>query len=291
MTPSIIPVHPDPVQIDRERLLEAKRLAEKELETLAESGLQLKRYVFFVPGWTGEDCACWLEPNTKRNVAIKTRMDRIFRNAGKLASYVDFVHESPQCYSFRDFGDVVRKKIGDRTPCDCVGHSMGGLDIAASVALSQPPLLNVRKFITFGSPLRGTELGGIRAKIGKLLPHIRAQAENMDPDHPHIKLLQSSPTLKLLLSRTEKIYCLYGGQDMAVGRSARIEFRDVDPGWRGAPPATFKEKVRGVLLEGATHTGSLGITQDPRAILWLVRILANLPLPEDKFNFGYLLKR
>jgi pimeloyl-ACP methyl ester carboxylesterase len=264
--------------------------AAKELEGIAQQGLKLKRPVFFVPGWTGEDSSTWLKPNTSRNIAPKIWIDRIFRNAADYVTYVDFVEESPRCHSFFDFGSVVTKKIGKRRPCDCVGHSMGGLDIAAAIALCEPPLLDVRRFVTFGSPLRGTELGGLRAKL-RGMAHILEQAKSMDPDQRFIKELRSPESLKRLLARTENLYSLYGSQDMAVRKSGRFDYRDIDPSWKGADPDAFKAKVRVIDIQGAEHTGLLGITQDPRAILWLVRILGDLPFPETPLNHGYLLRR
>lgn len=264
--------------------------AARELETLASQGLLLKRPVFFVPGWTGESAAAWLTPYTPRNTATKTWIDRTFRNAADYAVYVTFVEESPHCHSFCDFGRIVVEKIGGRRPCDCVGHSMGGLDIAAAIALCDPPLLNVKSFVTFGSPLRGTEWGEIRSKLGRLLPHLLNQAKSMDPDQPFIKQLRSPESLKRLLGRVEKLYCLYGTRDMAIRKGGRINYKDIDPTWQGTNPKTFKAKVRVIDIQGADHTGGLGITQDPRAILWLVRILGDLPLPEKRLNYGYLLR-
>lgn len=251
----------------------------------------MKRPVFFVPGWTGESAMAWLAPyKTPRNTATKTWMDRIFRNATDYAVYVTLTQESPNCHSFCDFGQVVIEKIGDRQPCDCVGHSMGGLDIAAAIALCDPPLLNVNKFITFGSPLRGTEWGEIRAKLGGLLLYLLDQAKSMDPDQPFIKQLRSPEALQRLLNRVLNIYSLYGTRDMAVRRSPKLSYKDIDPNWQGADPDDFKKKVRVIDIQGAEHTGPLGITQDPRAVLWLVRILGDLPLPEENLNHGYLFR-
>ena len=287
-TPFLSPT-PLPEDIGEERRL-AMAQAARELETLAGQGLLLKRPVFFVPGWTGESSTAWLTPYTPRNTATKMWIDRIFRNATDYAVYVTLAEESPRCHSFCDFGQIVVEKIGERQPCDCVGHSMGGLDIAAAVALCHPPLLNVQHFIAFGSPLRGTEWGEIRAKLGGLLPHLLDQAKSMDPDQPFIKRLQSPESLQRLLSRVTHVYSLYGTRDMAVRRSPKLSYRNIDPNWQGADPEDFKKKVRVIDIQGAEHTGRLGITQDPRAVLWLVRILGDLPLPEVQLNHGYLFR-
>ena len=284
---------PLPEDIGEERRL-AIAQAVKELEALAGQGLLLKRPVFFVPGWTSESAVAWLQPYTPRNTPTKTWIDRIFRNAADCAVYVTLTEESPRCHSFYDFGQVVIEKIGARRPCDCVGHSMGGLDIAAAIALCEPPLLNVRNFIAFGSPLRGTEWGELRVTLRKLLPkllpYLLDQAKSMDPDQPFIQRLRSPESLRRLLSRAQQIYSLYGTRDMAVRRSPKISYKDLDPNWQGADPEAFKQQVRVIDIPGAEHTGSLGITQDPRAILWLVKILGELPLPQAQLNHGYLFR-
>ncbi len=285
---------PLPEDISEERRL-AMAQAIGELEALASQGLLLKRPVFFVPGWTGESSAAWLTPYTPRHIATKTWVDRIFRNAVDYTVYVTFTEESPRCHSFCDFGRIVVEKIGDRRPCDCVGHSMGGLDIAAAVALCDPPLLNVQNFVTFGSPLRGTEWGEIRVKLRRLfphlLPHLLDQAKSMDPDQPFIKRLRSPESLRRLLSRVQNVYSLYGTRDVAVRRSPKLSYKDLDPTWQGADPEVFKKKVRVIDIPGAEHTGRLGITQDPRASLWLVRVLGDLPLPTEQLNHGYIFRR
>jgi hypothetical protein len=145
--------------------------------------------------------------------------------------------------------------------------------------------------VTFGSPLRGTEWGEIKYKLGGLLPYLLDQAKSMDPDQPFIKQLRSPEALKRLLDRIERLSCLYGTQDMAIRKSGRISYKDIDPNWHGADPDAFKAKVRVIDIQGAQHTGPLGITQDPRAILWLVRILGDLPFPETPLNHGYLFRR
>ncbi len=82
--------------------------------------------------------------------------------------------------------------------------------------------------------------------------------------------------------------CLSGTRDMAIRRAGKIDYRDIDPSWKGAPPETFKQKVRVIDILGADHVGRFGVTQGPRAVLWLARILADLKLPEKKLNYGYL---
>jgi len=286
----IVPEPVDPVQEESAKRKRQKEQALAQLDSLAGQGLALKRPVFFVPGWTDESAAAWLSPYTPRNTTTKTWIDRIFRNAAEYAVYVTFLDESPRCHSFCDFGPFVIGKIGERQPCDCVGHSMGGLDIAAAVALCDPPLQNVQNFVTFGSPLRGTEWGEVKYKLGGLSSYLLDQVKSMDPDQPFIKRLQSPESLQHLLSRVKNEYSLYGTRDMAVRRSPKLSYKDIDPNWQGADPEEFKKKVRVIDIQGAEHTGSLGITQDPRAILWLVRILGDLPLPEEKLNHGYVFR-
>ena len=289
----IIPVHDDPVQADLQAIAREKQAALTELNRLAGLGLSLRRPVFFVPGWTGERCKAWTTPYTAKNQTAKSWVERIFQNAKSFCTYLNFQDDSPKCESFCDFGNVVRREIGDQTPCDCIGHSMGGLDIAAAIGMCHPPLLNVRNFITFGSPLRGTQFGDIAAllsKLGvkKLEPYQETQARNMDPDHPMIRQLQSPAVLRRILENTDRIYCFYGSRDLAIQKAGKLELQDIEPAWKSAPPAAVAQKVRNILYQGVEHSGSAGITQDPRTVLNLVRVLANVPLPDPSYNHGFV---
>lgn len=288
-----IPVPQDPFRSDVEAMAQEKDDAVKELKRLSQLGLSLRYPVFFVPGWTDERCATWTTPNTPHQQTAKLWVERIFENAKEHCVYMNFEDETAICESFCDFGNVVRIKIGDRTPCDCVGHSMGGLDIAAGIGMCHPPLRNVRNFVTFGSPLRGTEWGDLATFFGKmhlrkLKPYQEIQARNMDPDHPLVKQLQTPAVLGRVLDNTQHISCFYGSRDLFIQRAGRIDPADIDPAWKKAPSEVFEEQVRNIVYAGAEHTGPAGITQDPRAVLNLVRILAGVPLPKPTYNHGFV---
>lgn len=43
--------------------------------------------------------------------------------------------------------------------------------------------------------------------------------------------------------------------------------------------------------EGATHSQQYGITQDPRLILNVVRILLDIELEKPRNNYGYIFRK
>ena len=100
------------------------------LEELAKNKLELKRPVFFIPGWTDEACVCWMTPYLKRGTCIKGWAPQIIKNFD-LIDYVSFSDkESQSCKSFLGFGDILKEKIwnkiGKKAEFDLVGHNMGG---------------------------------------------------------------------------------------------------------------------------------------------------------------------
>ena len=257
------------------------------LEELAKNKLELKRPVFFIPGWTDEACVCWMTPYLKRGTCIKEWAPKILRNP-ELVNYISFsAKESEGCKSFFDFGDILKEKIWDKisrkTDFDLVGHSMGGLDAVAAITDEEETLLNVNKLITVATPHQGSELGEIGPVFRKYPEHIASQCVNLDPDQPAIKLINKPDVREKLLNRVKKLYCLMGTRDQAVMRSARFNKIGIDP-------ERYQEKVEIVEIPGATHFEKLGITQDPRTILAVLKILCDIELEKPKYNYGYVYK-
>ena len=86
------------------------------------------------------------------------------------------------------------------------------------------------------------------------------------------------------MGRVDKLYCLMGTRDQAVMKSARYHKDGLDPGF-------YAKKVEIVEVEGATHSQKYSITQDPRLILNVVRILLGIELEKPRYNYGYIFRR
>lgn len=261
----------------REKVKKEKRKATEELERFVQAELAFERPVFFVPGWTDEANLCWTSPYVSGYTPVKKWISRITSNP-ELADYVIFSsEESKDCYSFFDFAfylkEKIWQKIGKKASLDIVAHSMGGLDAVVSI-IDDDPLLNVNSLITVATPHRGSEWGEFQScalvKIfRKSHSHHVVQGVNLDPDQPFIPRINEPKAKGNLLRRVNKLYCLSGTRDIAVMKSA--EYNDV-----GLARDLYKQKVavREPYLM-ARHSGRDGITQDPRAILEIIKILTN----------------
>lgn len=272
----------------QEKRKQQKQNALKKLLELKQNKMELKRPVFFVPGWTDEGNACWQEPYQERYTPIKDWLTEIKINHN-LAEYITFTDdESKNCNSFINFASIIKDKIWAKVDknkiYDIVGHSMGGLDIVTAIADKENPLLNVNNCITVATPHRGSEWGEIAPKIKKYKPHHAIQCINLDPDQPPIKLINKLVARQALLNRINKLYCLMGTRDMTVMQSARFNKEGLDP-------ELYKKKVEIIEIGGATHSQKYGITQDPRTILAIVSILLDLELVRPKYNYGYTYKK
>jgi len=276
------------VQEMQEERKRQKQNALDKLNELAKSKICLKRPVFFVPGWTDEECVCWKSAYLKNYVSIKEWISAIAENS-EIANYVTFSEkETKASNSFLDLGDVLKTKvwdkIGDKKEFDLVGHSMGGLDSVAAITDNVEPLNNVYNLITVATPHLGSELGEIGPMFKKYERHHALQCLNLDPDQPAIKLINKLDVRKRLLGNINKLYCLMGTQDMAVMRSARFNKEGIDA-------EVYKKKVEIVEFGGATHSQKYGITQDPRAILAIVNLLIGIEPEKPKYNYGYVFRK
>lgn len=75
-----------------------------------------------------------------------------------------------------------------------------------------------------------------------------------------------------------------GTRDQAVMRGARFNKVGIDQ-------KLYEKRVEILEIDGATHSQKYGITQDPRTILAVLRILLDIELEKPKYNYGYLYKK
>ena len=76
-----------------------RKNAADRLEELAKKKLELKRPVFFIPGWTDEACVCWMTPYLSRGTCMKEWVLKIIKNPN-LVNFVSFSNkESESCKS------------------------------------------------------------------------------------------------------------------------------------------------------------------------------------------------
>jgi hypothetical protein len=266
----------------RRREVEAAR---QYLAGLEQNKVTLPRPVFFVPGWTDERGEAWLVPYRSGYVTMKEWIQRTVKNP-EIALFVTFSDaESRQCRSFLDFARLVIQRVKDRiglkTPCDVVGHSMGGLDLRAAISLHELPLQSVQHFITVGTPHRGTQWGDI-SRFRKLPAHQREQGINLDPDHEPIQQLNQLETRKRLLSRIGVLYSIMGLQDFVVQRTPKFDSTGL--------PETLAGKVHIFQVSNATHTDSGGLTQDLRVVAGILDAVRGIDINEPG-NRGFVYRK
>ena len=279
----------DVVEEMREERKRQKQNALNKLEELTKDRIALKRPAFFVPGWTDELCACWGRSDSN-NICIKDWLTKICSNPEE-ARYIDFEKETSQCVSFLDFGEVLKNKIwayiGKDKEFDIVGHSMGGLDIRAAITQNKP-LLNTQNCLTVATPHQGDNLGGMDVWLRKI-PLIKSlwdkirketsyqveQSKGLDPDYAPIKTINKVDNITAFLEKIWQLYEFKGTMDFTVKGSAYINETDISS-------ELCKNKIKKVAIDGADHTGKIGITQDPRTILAIIKILLGVKLEELK---------
>jgi hypothetical protein len=150
---------------------------------------------------------------------------------------------------------------------------MGALDVIAALAIGDQRLRNpVVNCAAVGSPLRGVAYGRLVHQAKRLLPfltwqpHHYTQLRNMDHRAPAIQMLNAVSTRRRLMQRLHAFWELIGTQDAVVGRNARMRTD-------GLSVSALKRIVHHT-IPGASHTGAAGITQDPRTVLTLIRLMA-----------------
>lgn len=278
----------DTVKQMREERKQQRQNALKELNAFSHEKVELKRPVFFVPGWTDEMGMCWKTAYRKGYIPIKDWIKKTAKNHN-LAEYITFTEkESRRCMNFFDFADILKKriwkKIKKKQKFDIIGYSMGGLEAVRAVIDDDMPLQNVCNLVTIATPHQGTQFGGIAYVAKKYALHIASQCINLDPDYPLIKIINRLEARQTLLKRVNKLYCLVGSHDILVGRSGRYKKKGLDTG-------LYKQKVGIIRIGGAAHSHKDGITQDPRTILAVIKILLGIELKQPKRNYGYIYKR
>jgi len=295
----IIPEPADPVQEESAKRRRQKEQALAKLNSLVGKSLSLKRHVMFVPGWAGEEGQAWRgydQPVLKGHAPIKEWIDKIVKDSGKV-TYVKYLDFSPQessaSKSFLDFAELlkakVRKEVASDEPIDLIGHSMGGLDIAAAITQGDDALTNVQNCVTVASPLKGIAYDKFVKKVDELLPWLHwepyhyVQIRSMDHHADAITRINTLENRVKLLQRVKAFYQLEGTQDITVMRNARLRTDGL--------PDALKQKITQLMIEGASHSGATGITHDPRTVLYLISIIADIPIEKPKFNYGYIYVR
>ena len=82
-------------------IAEEKNEAFNWLRELEKTKVILARDVFFVPGWTSENCAAWLSPYTKENISIQEWAKRLIQNWQEKVHFVCFTEEESKiCRNF-----------------------------------------------------------------------------------------------------------------------------------------------------------------------------------------------
>lgn len=273
-------------------IAEEKNDAFNKLKALEANKVILTRNVFFIPGWTSESCAAWQEPYTKENIAMREWAERLISNWQEKIHFITFTEaESKVCKSFIDFSSVLAEKVSpylvEGTQLDLIGHSMGGLDISAGIINGAIPSKYVKNVITLGSPFHGAEWGGVMKTVSAaswFFPAIWAivraglkkkysyyhflQLENMNPQGGTIRAFDKTENRVKLLESVDKLYTFVGTDDDTVKQSAFFNNYAVPADLLGA-------KLNAICFGGATHSGQLGLPQDPRVVLNIMRIISS----------------
>ncbi len=284
------------VQVRRAKIKAEKRRARDQHTKLKRERPALLRPVFFVPGWTGEEGKAWHTPYPELetgHLPIKEAIGIICSNPGR-ARYITFTpKQSKSCKSFLDFAKILKRKVRDeiniKNPFDLVGHSMGGLDIVAAITQGQQCFEQVENCLTVASPLKGTEFGELKPRLAKIIPaledtpHHTIQCQNLDPDRQPIQHINTLESRQRLLDRVGQFYQFVGTRDMAVMKRGRLRSD-------GLGLHFYNAHVDTVEIDGASHSGAAGITQDPRTILHILNILLGRYQP-PKRNYGIISRR
>jgi hypothetical protein len=272
-----------------------------ELTSYRQNKLKLQYPTFFIPGWTGENCSAWKEfyPNIAKRYKeyykpIKYWVDEIIGNKEE-ADFVTFTEEeSMSSKSFIELGKYLKQKLFDKvkdSPINLVGHSMGGLDIRAAVIDDEATVLNVKNVITVGTPNNGTPEAGLfkfglvkdfLTKLGLFKQHHIQQGYNLCSGSIPIRFINTIENKIKLLNKIDKFYVLMGLRDFTVRESPKLNRE-------GIPDDIFDGKVKTIQTFSAEHSNKDGITQDPRILLPMLKILCGIELKDD-YNYGYIFR-
>ncbi|MBL7131737.1 MAG: hypothetical protein ISS45_10140 [Candidatus Omnitrophica bacterium] len=291
-----------PVEELKKEKLENLERCFSELESYKQNKLILQYPVFFIPGWTGEDCAAWQElypkipkQYKKYYLPAKYWIEKIIGNK-ESAHFITFTEEeSESSPSFFELGRHLKRKllnITNNRPFNLVGHSMGGLDIRSAIIDEGQPVLNVKNVITVGTPNNGTFMAGLLRfksvlkllrRFKKFKSHHITQGYNLYSGSEPIKKINALENRLKLLNGIEKFYIFMGLRDGTVGGSPKLDKA-------GLQRELYEDRVKVIQTSSAEHSGKDGITQDPRLFLPTIKVLCGIEL-KDNYNRGYIYRK
>ena len=261
----------------------------------------LKRKVFFIHGWGDQGNVCWTHPYTDQDT-IKDWIDSLVINKDEMVFYIKLLTDESNLKiekdgttdidnddtfyfeNFFQFANLLQYKIKcdrvDGEQIDLICHSMGGLDSVAAIAVDKetdttetiyyPGLQGVNRLITVSTPHQGAPGAKLaNTEVAKLLLHeseyIATQGSNMDIKSAYMKIVNNVDVRNRLLERVSWLHMFGGGDDIVV------------------PKYSYKIKTEGLsksnytiysALELARHSQVMGITQDVRMALEIIKLLA-----------------
>lgn len=273
---------------------------------------KLKRDVFFVHGWSDEANVGWTYPyvetsdedrNPNWKYSIKDWIDEKVINKER-AHYIKLVKDEQKIKierdkrgkisvdidgdetyyyeSFFEFAELLKEKVESvRTTdeIDLVGHSMGGLDAVAAIAvdkkqdstkaIKRPCLKDVNLLITVATPHQGSPCAKLSdTKLDKILlrksDYIRKQGRNMDIKSSFMQLINRTDIRNQLLQRISFMHMFGGGSDPVVPRACyKINTIGLKVKNYKIYPAIYR----------ATHSQVMGITQRPETSYEIFKLL------------------
>lgn len=252
------------------------------------SPVTLPRRVYFVPGWRDEQGACW-----KR---MEKWLPKLVANYATHVTFVQFEAVdgsfAPPWEDFLDFGDDLAELVradaaahaGD---VDFVSHSMGGLDVAAAIALlgpshpelPAPPIRSAGAVITYDTPFAGfgaakSELFKKFVSSGRADPWVKLQLGAMEKDSKRIA--------ELALARGAFLEHLDAfwprGADNYDG-ILEVPHESASFGEPADFPSAVRDRYRGYRIwPDTSHSGTNGVTNDVRVVREVLEILTGVPL-------------
>jgi len=294
----------------RELVRKEKKRAREELGKF--KPFDLSRGVFFVHGWGDEANICWTESYTEVGKNKDPRWDytikdwlsekvtnheklhflKLVEDEKKIRIYkgrrqhtkIDIYGDRSYYYiCFYQFAELLKKKIAEVSPkgsYDLVCHSMGGLDAVAAIALDKkddetgfitsPCLEGVRKLITVATPHQGSpKANWADSTLAKWVfnntIYVRALGINMSHEKEFIKQINNLGVIRNLMNRIEELHLFGAGNDRVVPRGY----------WKINTSGVSTEKITEYRpITYAEHSQKEGVTQDPRLILKVMKILS-----------------
>jgi pimeloyl-ACP methyl ester carboxylesterase len=255
--------------------------------------LTLRRRVYFVPGFTDEGgLSCWGAAGG-RDLCFANQLPEVCANP-ELATFVDFKANGapPRYENFIRFGAHLARLVAqdrvaagpatDAAEVDIVCHSMGGLDALAAIALLDdypeldvPPLACVRNVITFDTPFLGFAAAG-NPLLGKLKrmqrpdePWLTSQLLAMETDS--LRIAEVAQARDGFLARVQAFWPR--GADNTAGL-LEVPHESASFGEPEEFAQASRERYRGYRAwEDTSHSGTRGLTRDPRAMVEALEIL------------------